>query len=235
MGSEDRGSAALAERAQRDPASFIDHTLLKAEARPVDIDRLCDEARAFGFAAVCVHGRDLPQARRQLPSSEGPRVAVVVDFPLGAGGVAERESAVRWAWDAGADEIDLVFDRGGFLSGDESRVASELARIASWTPRGGALKLILETAALPEEARRRAAALGVAAGVDTLKTSTGLGPGGATVADVRLLREIAGWECGVKASGGIRDAETFRAMIAAGASRIGTSSGRAIMEGLQHG
>ena len=219
----------------REAAALIDHTELRPEAHADDIRRRVDEAIEGGFAAVCLHGGWLDLARRRL-SGAGPRLAAVIDFPHGAGGLRAKRDAAAAAWDAGADELDIVFARGLFLAGEEVAAAAELEAVVKERPRGALVKVILETAALPPGApRRRAAELAIEAGADFLKTSPGFGPGGATVEDVRLLRSVAGPDRGVKASGGIRDAASFAAMVAAGANRIGASAGLAILKELSHG
>jgi deoxyribose-phosphate aldolase len=223
----------VAELAEREPARLIDHTLLRPDAGASDIDRLCDEAIEYHFAAVCVHGRWAGRARRRLTGTD-VRLALVIDFPFGSGGARVKRDAARAAWDEGADELDVVFDRGAFLGGEELSAVKEIETLCRELPRGGLIKVILETAAFPDDdTKREAARLIVAAGAEYLKTSTGYGPGGARESDVRLLREVAGWNRGVKASGGIGDRESYRAMIRAGACRIGASAGVSIAKGIE--
>lgn len=216
-------------------AALIDHTLLKPDATETMVRRLCAEARQYGFAAVCVNPVYVKLAAEELKGSP-VRVATVVGFPLGATftEVKVRETALAVA--AGAAEIDMVIDLGALKDGRIRRVEEDVAAVVREAAAGGAtVKAILETALLTEEEKVTAARLAVAAGAAFLKTSTGFGPGGATVEDVRLLKQTVGDKAGVKASGGIRTAEAALAMVAAGASRIGTSAGVAIMEGLARG
>lgn len=216
-------------------AAFIDHTLLKPDATETMVRRLCAEARQYGFAAVCVNPNYVKLAAEELKGSP-VRVATVVGFPLGATftEVKVRETALAVA--AGAAEIDMVIDLGALKDGRLRRVEEDVAAVVREAAAGGAtVKAILETALLTEEEKVTAARLAVAAGAAFVKTSTGFGPGGATVEDVRLLKQTVGDKAGVKASGGIRTAEAALAMVAAGASRIGTSAGVAIMEGLLKG
>lgn len=213
-------------------AALIDHTLLKPDATETMVRRLCAEARQYGFAAVCVNPVYVKLAAEELKGSP-VRVATVVGFPLGATftEVKVRETALAVA--AGAAEIDMVIDLGALKDGRLRRVEEDVAAVVREAAAGGAtVKAILETTLLTEEEKVTAARLAVAAGAAFVKTSTGFGPGGATVEDVRLLKQTVGDKAGVKASGGIRTAEAALAMVAAGASRIGTSAGVAIMEGL---
>lgn len=216
-------------------AALIDHTLLKPDATETMVRRLCAEARQYGFAAVCVNPIYVKLAAEELKGSQ-VRVVTVVGFPLGATftEVKVRETALAVA--AGAAEIDMVIDLGALKDGCLRRVEEDVAAVVREAAAGGAtVKAILETALLTEEEKVTAARLAVAAGAAFVKTSTGFGPGGATVDDVRLLKQTVGDKAGVKAAGGIRTAEAALAMVAAGASRIGTSAGVAIMEGWQRG
>ncbi|MEZ6194315.1 MAG: deoxyribose-phosphate aldolase [Planctomycetota bacterium] len=218
----------LRRRAEADPAPLVDHTLLRAEARGGEIEALCAEAAEFGFASVCVNPRWVPLAARRLEGSP-VRVGTVLGFPLGADGRRTKVEAARAAQDEGARELDAVIDIGALRDGDDAAVARELAALVAARRRGVRLKVILETALLTPEERERGAGLVLASGADFVKTSTGFGPGGATLEDVALLRRVAGDRMGVKASGGIRDLPTLLAMVEAGADRIGTSSGVAIV------
>lgn len=202
-------------------ARSIDHTCLRADARSQDIAELCREAVEFGCAAACVNPRWVEFVDGWLAGSE-VAVCTVVGFPLGAttspAKVAETERAVR----DGATEVDMVLDIGGLLDGRYASVRSDIESVRT-AAEGLLLKVILETACLDESAIINACALAIDAGADFLKTSTGFGPGGATVEVVRLMRECSGPGIGVKASGGIQDRETALRMIEAGASRIGCS------------
>ena len=212
-------------------ASKLDHTLLRADATRDDVDRLCREAREHGFAAVCVHGSRVAQAARNL-SGSAVAVACVVGFPHGACGRRTKAFAAGAALEAGATELDCVIDLGALADGDDARVVDDLAGVVDRAAAEGALvKAILETGLQDAEGKERAARLAVEAGVAFVKTSTGCGPPGATVEDVRLLRGIVGPRLGVKASGGIRTREQALALVEAGADRLGTSSAPALIGG----
>jgi len=209
-------------------AAMFDHTCLRADARRDDIRKLCTEAVRFGCAAVCVNPRWVEHADALVTGTE-VAVCSVVGFPLGATTsrtkVVEAERAVR----DGAAEIDMVIDLGALLDGRHASVRSDIEAVRKAI--GDALlKVILETAYLDTEQLRTACRLAIDAGAEFVKTSTGFGPAGATVEAVRLMREVVGPERGVKASGGIRDLATARAMIEAGANRIGASATVAILE-----
>jgi deoxyribose-phosphate aldolase len=211
-------------------ARLIDHTLLKPEASRDDIRRLCREALHFGFAAVCVNPWHVPEATKLLHGSE-VRVCAVVGFPLGATlpqvKVFEAEEAVK----RGAREIDMVINIGALKSRDAAGFEADIRGVVAASHRGGAIcKVILETALLTNDEKIRGSLAAREAGADFVKTSTGFGPGGATVEDVRLIRGVVGGELGVKAAGGVRNLEDLRKLVAAGATRIGTSAGVKIME-----
>lgn len=208
----------------------IDHTLLRPGATEKEIDRLVGEAIRHGFAAVCVNPTWVARCARMLRGAS-PRVATVVGFPLGAMHTSIKALEARRAVDLGADEIDMVLNQGELLAGRLAEVARDIAAVRHAMGRSATLKVILETGRLDERDARAGARVAVEAGADYLKTSTGFGPGGATVEAVRLLREVAGTRVGVKASGGIRTLADARAMIEAGATRLGTSSGVAIARG----
>ena len=214
----------------RSLARYIDHTLLKPEAGAAAIERLCGEAIECGFRTVCVNGRWVPLCAKLL-SGTPVGVSAVVGFPLGAGmsevKAYEAETAVR----AGASEIDMVLPVGALLDGDEAGVFADIRQVVDAVKGKAIVKVILETGLLNDGQKRTACRLAEQAGAHFVKTSTGFGPGGATVEDVRLLRESVSPAIGVKASGGIRDFKTALAMIEAGATRIGTSSGVAIVSG----
>jgi deoxyribose-phosphate aldolase len=210
-------------------ARLIDHTLLKPEATRDDIRTLCQEALHFGFAAVCVNPWNVPEAARLLRGSN-VRVCAVVGFPLGAilphVKMFEAEEAIK----LGAREIDMVINIGALKSGDVESFDVDILGVVAACQRGGAIcKVILETALLTHEEKIRGSLAAKNAGADFVKTSTGFGPGGATAADVRLIREVVGAALGVKAAGGVRSLEALRRMVAAGATRIGTSTGVKIM------
>lgn len=213
-------------------ASLIDHTLLKPEATREDISRLCQEARTWEFASVCVNPVWVRFVASELGDS-GVRVCTVIGFPLGANEsqikMLEAETALR----AGAQELDMVQNIGALRSGDLALVEKEIAELAAAAHAGNALlKVILEASLLTNEQKATTCRLAVQAGADFVKTSTGFSTGGATVHDVALMRGNVGAALGVKASGGVRTLAAVREMVAAGASRIGTSSGVSILQEL---
>jgi deoxyribose-phosphate aldolase len=211
-------------------ASFIDHTLLKPEAGPEQIRRLCEEARRWAFAAVCVNPVWVPLAADLLAGS-GVRVASVCGFPLGANPTAVKVFEAGEALREGAAEIDMVMSIGDAKAGRWGRVMEDVAAVAQRVHEAdGVLKVILECGLLTDTEKEQAARNAVRAGADFVKTSTGFLAGGATVEDVALLRRVVGTAVGVKAAGGIRTLGQARAMLAAGASRLGTSSGVRIVE-----
>jgi deoxyribose-phosphate aldolase len=210
-------------------ASLIDHTLLAPDATEEAIERLCAEARTHRFATVCVNGSHVARAAACLAGS-AVGVCSVAGFPLGAMTRAAKVFEAQRALDDGAREIDAVLPLGALKAGDDATVIGELAELArTCHARGALLKVILECALLDDPTKRHAASLAVQAGADFVKTSTGFAGGGATVADVALLRSAVGQRVGVKASGGIRDLATARALLAAGANRLGTSASLAIL------
>jgi deoxyribose-phosphate aldolase len=213
-----------------DLARYIDHTTLKAEASAQDIAKLCAEAREHRFSSVCVNGSRVVQAAHLLEGSE-VKIAAVVGFPLGAMDADAKRYETENVIDLGAQEIDLVLNIGRLRDNDHRYVLRELRDVVE-AAESVPVKLILETCLLTDEQKRAACSLAVEAGVRMVKTSTGFSTGGATLEDVRLLRACVGPKLGVKASGGIRDTATALAMIEAGASRLGTSSGIAILQGL---
>jgi deoxyribose-phosphate aldolase len=212
-------------------AGCIDHTLLKPDATDDQITRLCEEAVHFHFAAVCVNPWWISLAARQLHGS-GVRVAATIGFPLGASHSTvkrfEAEEAVR----IGAHEVEMVMNIGALKSGDRQMVQNDISAVVEVAHAGGAIvKVILETPLLTLEEKIVACQISLAARADFVKTATGF-LGGASADDVTLMRGVVGDHAGVKASGGVRSAATAQAMIEAGASRIGTSSGVAILHEL---
>jgi deoxyribose-phosphate aldolase len=211
-------------------ARLIDHTLLKPEATRADIERLCSEAREFEFASVCVNGFWAPFVAAQLGGTK-VKTCVVSGFPLGAMATEAKVEETRIAIEAGATEIDMVLNIGALRGGEGKTVEDDIRAVVETSHAGGAIvKVILETALLDEEHKILGCRLSVAAGAGFVKTSTGFSKSGATVEDVALMRKTVGPKVGVKASGGVRTLEDLRAMIAAGATRIGTSSGVKIVE-----
>lgn len=211
-------------------AQRIEHTLLKPEATVKDIMRLCDEAQKYHLYAVCVNPCYVPLAKHLLQGTE-VKVVTVVGFPLGATFSSVKALEAKTAMEEHADEIDMVMNVSAFKTGDYAAVTEDIRRVveaAAPCP----VKVIIEAAYLTPREKRTACRIIADGGAKFVKTSTGFGKGGATVEDVKLLQEEAGkYGLKVKAAGGIRDAETAKAMVAAGADRIGTSAGAAIMSG----
>lgn len=209
--------------------SIIDHTLLAADATSAQIARLCQEAREYSFASVCVNSCRVAQARSLLQGCP-VKVCTVVGFPLGAMSTRAKADETRSAVEDGADEIDMVINVGYVKDGDWDGVLDDIMAVRE-ACKGKVLKVILETCLLTDDEIVRACRTAVRAGADFVKTSTGFSKGGATVHAVSLMRSTVGSDVGVKASGGIRDAESARAMVEAGASRLGCSAGVAIAKG----
>lgn len=211
-------------------AQRIEHTLLKPEATVKDIMRLCDEAQKYHLYAVCVNPCYVPLAKHLLQGTE-VKVVTVVGFPLGATFSSVKALEAKTAMEEHADEIDMVMNVSAFKTGDYAAVTEDIRRVveaAAPCP----VKVIIEAAYLTPREKRTACRIIADGGAKFVKTSTGFGKGGATVEDVKLLREEADkYGLKVKAAGGIRDAETAKAMVEAGADRIGTSTGAAIAAG----
>ena len=203
-------------------AKYIDYTLLKATATPAQIEKLCQEARQYGFFSVCVNSGYVPLVAHKLKGSD-VKVCTVVGFPLGVMSTQGKLHEASTALAEGADEIDMVINLGLLLSGQITKVRDEIALLKQETA-DKVLKVIIETCYLTDDQKRLAAQLCVDAGADFVKTSTGFGTGGATFADVQLIKEVVGDNALIKASGGIRDRETALQYIALGASRIGASA-----------
>jgi deoxyribose-phosphate aldolase len=211
-------------------AALIDHTLLKPEATAADIRKVCVEARHYRFASVCVNPYWVRLVAAELAGSQ-VKVCSVVGFPLGASAtdikVAETAAAIR----DGAQEIDMVLNIGELRGGNHEAVRGDIQAVVESAHAGGAIvKVILETALLNDEQKVAASLLAKEAGADFVKTSTGFGPGGATAADVALMRRTVGPAMGVKASGGVRTLEDLQTMAAAGANRVGASASVKIVE-----
>jgi deoxyribose-phosphate aldolase len=212
-------------RSRSDVAALIDHTLLKPEATRPAVEALCAEAVEYGFAAVCVNPVWVRLSASRLDGTGIP-VCSVVAFPLGATSPDAKAFEARRAIVDGAREIDMVMNIGALKGGDFRLVAHDISAVVVPCRDAGVLtKVILEASLLTDEEKRAACDLARESGADYVKTSTGFGPGGATVGDVALMRRAVGPGMGVKASGGIRDLAAVRALVAAGATRIGTSAG----------
>lgn len=210
---------------------YIDHTILKANATRAQVEKLCDEAAEHEFASVCVNSCWVPLCAERLAGT-GVNVCTVIGFPLGAmstaGKVAEAAAAVA----DGADELDMVINVGWLVAGEDDLVRDDIAAVVA-AAKGRCVKVIIETCLLNDEQKVRACELSADAGATFVKTSTGFSTGGATAHDVALMAKTVAGRCKVKASGGIHTAAEAQAMIDAGADRIGTSSGIAIVSGLE--
>ena len=209
-------------------AQYLEHTLLKPEATVADIIKICEEAKKYQLGGVCINPCYVALARHLL-SGTGVKVITVIGFPLGATYPEVKELEAKMAADNHADEIDMVMNISAFKTGDYQAVENEIKMVvAAAAP--SLVKVIIETALLTDEEKRKACQLVIAGGAQFVKTSTGFAKSGATVSDVRLLKEEStGSGIGIKAAGGIRDAATAKAMLEAGATRIGTSVGNLIV------
>ncbi|MGI5172780.1 deoxyribose-phosphate aldolase [Treponema sp. OMZ 840] len=209
--------------------AFIDHTILKADAREADIIRLCAEAKQYKFCSVCVNSCWVPLAARELNGTD-VKVCSVIGFPLGAMSCEAKVFEAKSAVEHGAAEIDMVINVGFLKDGKYKEVEEEIRAIKKAIG-NAVLKVIIETCYLTDAEKRKACELSVAAKADFVKTSTGFGTGGATFEDVHLMLDTVNGKAKVKASGGVRDAETAKKYIAMGVMRLGTSSGIKIVEG----
>ena len=210
-------------------ASMIDHTLLKPDATESEVRKTCEEARKYKFATVCLNSSWIPLASRLLAGS-GVKPIAVVGFPLGAATTSAKAFETREAVRGGAGEIDMVINIGALKSKDYELVLRDIQAVVDAAGKAP-VKVILETGGLSDEEKVVGCALSKAAGASFVKTSTGFGPGGATVKDIELMRRVVGADMGVKASGGVRSREDFDKMVAAGADRIGASASVAIVTG----
>jgi len=212
-------------------ASYIDHTILAADATEEKIEKLCNEAKEWHFASVCVN-TCWTKYCAQLLKGSGVNVCVVVGFPLGAMSTEAKAYEAKKAVEDGATEVDMVINIGWLKDHKDSLVEEDIRQVKKACGKVH-LKVIIEACLLTEEEKVRACKLSVAAGADFVKTSTGFSKGGATVEDVALMRKTVGNACQVKAAGGIRDYKTAKAMIEAGADRLGCSAGIAIVQGAE--
>lgn len=206
---------------------LIDHTLLKQDATPEQIVKLCEEAKQFDFMSVCVNPAYVPLAAKCLEGSS-VKVCTVIGFPLGMNLTRTKVEEAELAIKEGADEIDIVINVGMLKAGHDQYVEEEIRELKAVAGQK-VLKVIIETCLLTDEEKVRACLASKNAGADFVKTSTGFSTGGATVHDVALMRKTVGPEMGVKASGGVRTHEDLLAMVEAGATRIGTSNGTKII------
>jgi len=211
-------------------AAAIDHTILKPNAVQADIEKIVEEARQHAFKAVCVNSCHVPLVAKLLSGSQ-IQICSVVGFPLGAMDSQTKAFEAKTAVEAGATELDMVINVGALKSGDLKTVEADIRAVKEAGGKGYILKVIIETCLLNTEEKVQACKLAKAAGADFVKTSTGFSTGGATIADVQLMKTTVGDDLLVKASGGIKDWATAEAMLRAGASRIGTSSGVTILRG----
>lgn len=206
-------------------ASTIDHTLLKPEATPSEVEQICKEAIEFNFASVCINPAYVKLAKEKLHGSN-VKVCTVIGFPLGATTTKSKVSEAEEAIANGAQEVDMVINVGRLKSRDYDYVENEIKEIADLAHSKRAIvKVIIETCLLSDEEKEKACLLARSAGADFVKTSTGFSKSGATAADVALMRRVVGSKMGVKASGGVRSFDDATRMIESGATRIGTSSG----------
>ncbi|MEH7343765.1 deoxyribose-phosphate aldolase [Bacillus sp. JJ1532] len=212
-------------------AGMIDHTLLKADATKEQIEKICAEAKEYQFASVCINPAWV-KLSSQLLSGTDVKVCTVIGFPLGASTPETKEFETKNAIENGATEVDMVINIGALKSGDHELVERDIRAVVNAAKGKALTKVIIETSLLSEVEKVRACEISVKAGADFVKTSTGFSTGGATVEDIALMRKTVGPNIGVKASGGVRSAEDAQKMIQAGATRIGASSGAAIVNGL---
>ena len=211
-------------------ARMIDHTLLKAEATKEQIEKLCAEAKQFNFASVCVNPTWVKQSSELLQGSD-VLVCTVIGFPLGANTPAVKAFEVKDAIANGANEVDMVINIGALKDKNYDLVQADIAAVVEAAKGSALVKVIIESCLLTDEEKVKACELAVAAGADYVKTSTGFSTGGATAADIALMRKTVGPDLGVKASGGVRSLEDMKSMVEAGATRIGASSGVSISKG----
>ncbi|WP_105994357.1 deoxyribose-phosphate aldolase [Staphylococcus simulans] len=214
-----------------DYAKYIDHTLLKPDTTVDQIDKLIDEAKEYKFKSVCINPTYVKHAAEALKDSD-VLVCTVIGFPLGANTSEVKAFEVEDAVKNGADELDMVINIGALKDGRYDEVQKDIEAVVKAAD-GHTVKVIIETVLLTEKEKRKASELSKAAGADFVKTSTGFAGGGATVEDVKLMKEVVGDDLEVKASGGVRNLEDFKAMLDAGATRVGASAGVQIIQGLE--
>jgi deoxyribose-phosphate aldolase len=213
-------------------AKMIDHTALKADTTKEQIEKLCEEAKEYGFFSVCVNPVWVKFSADLLKGSD-VKVCTVIGFPLGATTSETKAFEAKDAIQKGAHEVDMVINVGMLKDGDDGAVEQDIRSVVEAVDGKALVKVIIETCLLTEEEKVRACQLSVKAGANYVKTSTGFSTGGAMVEDIKLMRETVGPDIGVKASGGVRDRETVDRMVEAGATRIGASAGISIVKGEQ--
>ncbi|WP_377888431.1 deoxyribose-phosphate aldolase [Alkalihalobacillus sp. R86527] len=211
-------------------ANMIDHTALKPDTTRAQVEKLCEEAREFNFASVCVNPTWITLAADMLKGAEA-KVCTVIGFPLGATTTETKSFETKDAIEKGATEVDMVINIAELKAGNDDYIVEDIKAVVEAAKGKALVKVIIETCLLTDEEKKRACELAVKAGTDYVKTSTGFSTGGATAEDIKLMRETVGPEIGVKASGGVRDLEGAQAMIDAGATRIGASAGVKIVQG----
>lgn len=211
-------------------AKYLDDTLLKADATPEQVRSVCKEAMKYQTASVCVNTSYVSFVAGELQGSK-VKTCCVIGFPLGACTTETKVAETMDAIEKGAEEVDMVIHVGAAKAGNWDYVKKDISQVVCAAKKKALVKVIIETCLLSDEEKRKVCMLAQEAGADFVKTSTGFSTGGATIEDIKLMRETVGPDMGVKASGGIRDYETAVAMIKAGATRIGTSSAAKIMEG----
>lgn len=213
---------------KKEMAKYLDDTLLKADATPEQIVKICEEAKTYGCASVCVNSSYVPLVAKELSGSE-VKTCCVIGFPLGACTSESKAAETADSIEKGANEVDMVIQIGCAKAGEWDYVKSDIEAVVKAAAGKAIVKVIIETCLLTDEEKIKACQIAKEAGADFVKTSTGFSTGGATVEDIRLMRETVGKDMGVKASGGVRDFEKAQAMIDAGATRIGTSSAAGIL------
>ncbi|MCA0986096.1 deoxyribose-phosphate aldolase [Guptibacillus algicola] len=211
-------------------ANMIDHTALKPDTTQKQVEKLCEEAREFNFASVCVNPTWVTLAAEMLKGAEA-KVCTVIGFPLGATTTETKSFETKDAIEKGATEVDMVINIAELKAGNDDYIVDDIKAVVEAAKGKALVKVIIETCLLTDEEKKRACELAVKAGTDYVKTSTGFSTGGATVEDIKLMSETVGPNIGVKASGGVRDLEGAQAMIDAGATRIGASAGVKIVQG----
>ena len=214
---------------KKEIAKYLDDTLLKADATPEQIVKICKEAKTYGCASVCVNSGYVPLVSKELAGS-GVKTCCVIGFPLGACTSETKAAETADSIEKGANEVDMVINVGRAKAGEWDYVKSDIEAVVKAAAGKALVKVIIETCLLTDEEKVKACQAAKEAGADFVKTSTGFSTGGAKVEDIRLMRETVGPDMGVKDSGGVRDFEKAQAMIEAGATRIGTSSAAGIVE-----
>jgi deoxyribose-phosphate aldolase len=216
---------------EKNIAKMIDHTLLKADSTKDQVTKICEEAKEYHFASVCVNPGWVKYSAQLLQGTD-VKVCTVIGFPLGATTSETKAFETKDAIEKGATEVDMVINISALKDGNDELVKQDIQAVTAAAKGKALTKVIIETSLLTDEEKERACRLAVEAGTDFVKTSTGFSTGGATIEDIKLMRKTVGPDIGVKASGGVRSVEDAKNMIEAGATRIGASSGVQIVQGL---